>query len=231
MKLLAIDCATSACSAALWLDEGPGPRRHAVMQRGHAEALMPMIQAVMRDADLAYADLSAIAVTVGPGAFTGLRIGLSAARGLAVATGRPLIGVTTLEAIAAAQDAGHRPMLVALESKRADIYVQLFAADGTALGEPESRLPSDVSALLPAQGELVLAGDAADVVAAALAGRDPAPVRLAGPDLPDAAVVARIAVERLRSGASGAGVRSLDPLYLRAPDAITAAARRAGQPA
>ncbi|MBE9552024.1 MAG: tRNA (adenosine(37)-N6)-threonylcarbamoyltransferase complex dimerization subunit type 1 TsaB, partial [Proteobacteria bacterium] len=131
-----MDCATNACSAALWLDGAPGPYRHAVMRRGHGEALMPMVAEIMDEAGLDFAGLQAIAVTTGPGAFTGIRIGLSAARGFALAAGLPVVGVTTLEAVAAAQDSEGHPLLVALDSKRDDIYVQLFGPDGVSLSEP-----------------------------------------------------------------------------------------------
>ncbi|MEE8443795.1 MAG: tRNA (adenosine(37)-N6)-threonylcarbamoyltransferase complex dimerization subunit type 1 TsaB [Alphaproteobacteria bacterium] len=223
--LLAIDCATDACSAALWLGGAPGPRRFALMRHGHAEALMPMIQEVMNEAGLAFSELDEIAATVGPGAFTGLRIGLAAARGIALATGRPLIGVTTLEAVAAAQATQGRPLLVALGSRRADVYVQFFDSTGAANGEPRVILPGDVGGILPPGKAVALAGDAADAVLSALGGHQPAPVRLAGPDLPDAAFVARIAADRATQ--PEAARVPPKPLYLRPPDAITAADRKA----
>lgn len=227
MTLLAIDCATNACSAALWLGGGPGPHRYQAMRRGHAEALMPMVRAVMDEAGLAFADLDAIAVTTGPGAFTGIRIGLAAARGFALAAHLPLIGVTTLEAIAAAQDGGGEHLLVALDSKRADVYLQLFAPDGTPLTAPASAMPGEVAALLPEGLPVAIAGDAADAVAAALAGRTPAPRRLDGPDLPDAAVVARLAAVRLAELAPAPDAPPPAALYLRPPDAVPAEKRGA----
>src|SRR3546814_1051962 len=91
-----------------------------------------MLQAVMAEAGSGFRDLDLLATTVGPGAFTGLRIGLSTARAMALAAALPLLGLTTLETVAAAQDPvarGARPLLVALETRRADVYVQLFGAD------------------------------------------------------------------------------------------------------
>lgn len=224
MKLLAIDSATNACSAALWLDGGPGPRRYAAMRRGHAESLMPMIDAVMSEAGLSFAELDGVAVTVGPGAFTGLRIGLSAARGLALAAALPLVGVTTLEAVAAAQESHGLPVLVALDSKRSDVYVQLFAADGTAAGAPAAVMPEGVARLLPPGGTVAIAGDAAEAVVATL-GRRTDIRRLDGPDLPDAAVVAEIAARRLAE-TPDAFREPPEALYLRPPDAVPAAERR-----
>jgi tRNA threonylcarbamoyladenosine biosynthesis protein TsaB len=100
MRVLGLDSALTACSAALWQDGEILARRMEVMPRGQSEALMPMAVAVMGEADLAFEELDRLGVTVGPGSFTGLRIGLAAARGMAVALRLPLVGVTTLEAVA-----------------------------------------------------------------------------------------------------------------------------------
>lgn len=225
MNLLAIECATNACSAALWLDDAPGPHRHVPMRRGHGEALMPMVAEIMGEAGLGFADLQAIAVTTGPGAFTGIRIGLSAARGFALATGLPVVGVTTLEAIAAAQDSTNHPLLVALDSKRDDIYVQLFASDGEPLSKPLSRMPDEIAAILPTAQTVALAGDRADMVLQVLADRDLPLLRSRGPDLPDAAVVAQVAARRFAIEPLTAGAPPPTALYLRPPDAIPRAER------
>src|SRR3569833_895579 len=103
MLIVAIDTALDACSVAV-LDTETAEllaQEQLLMKRGHAEALMPMIARVMQSASLAFTSLDRIAVTVGPGSFTGLRVGISAARGLAVATGKPAIGLTALAAFAA----------------------------------------------------------------------------------------------------------------------------------
>jgi tRNA threonylcarbamoyl adenosine modification protein YeaZ len=103
MRVLAIDTALEACSAAV-LDTSAGTvaaRESLPMQRGHAEALMPLIARVMGRAGCTFEDLDRIAVTTGPGSFTGLRVGIAAARGLALATGKPAVGITTLAAFAA----------------------------------------------------------------------------------------------------------------------------------
>ena len=223
MTLLAVDCATNACSAALWLDDGAGPHRYRSLRRGHAEILMPMVRAVMDEAALVFSDLDAIAVTTGPGAFTGIRIGLAAARGFALAADLPLIGVTTLEAVAAANDSRGAHLLVALDSKRDDVYVQIFGPDGAQLMAPAAALPEAAAQLVPEGPELALAGDAADRVAAALVRREPAPRRLTGPDLPDAAVVAQLAARRFAASPPGAGEAPPLALYLRPPDAVPAA--------
>ena len=142
--VLALDCATIACSAAVWRDGEVVARRLRPGRRGHAEVLMPMVQDVMAEADLAYDALDAIAATVGPGTFTGLRIGLAAARGLALAAGLPLVGVTTLEAIAhgvpESARAG-RAVLVVLDARRGQVYAQAFGPDLAPRGQPAAVAP------------------------------------------------------------------------------------------
>src|ERR1700688_4257695 len=103
MRVLAIDCALDACAAAV-LDGDAGSiiaSETRIMVRGHAEALMPLIARVMDEAEIEFRDLGRIAVTVGPGSFTGLRVGISAARGIALAARKPAIGLTTLAGLAA----------------------------------------------------------------------------------------------------------------------------------
>lgn len=225
MALLAVECATNACSAALWLDGKAGPHRFLPMRRGHAETLMPMVREVMAEAACTFFELDAIAVTTGPGAFTGIRIGLAAARGIALAANLPLIGVTTLETVAAANDREESCLLVALDSKRDDIYAQLFSPGGAPLSAPASVTPEQAAGLVPEGTELALAGDAADRLAVALHGRAPPALRLTGPDLPDAAVVARLAAQRLATAPSKPGDPLPSAMYLRPPDATPAAPR------
>lgn len=196
MKVLAFDTATAACSAALWSDESEcGGKilasRYRPMERGQSEALMSMIGEVMAEAELSFRDLDRLAVTVGPGAFTGVRIGLAAAKGLALAGQIPLVGVTTLETIAVAalregdsvaevtgEEAPevHRPrpacLFVALAAGRSDLYVQFFAADSSPLGvspltPPDVMLPAEAPEVLcarPTEGPLMVAGNGAPIV-------------------------------------------------------------------
>ncbi len=188
------------------------------MERGQTEALMPMIKAVLDEAALGTAILDLIAVTIGPGGFTGVRTGLAAARGLALASGVPLIGITSFAAVAeAAQgEAGGRPLVVALESKREELFLQRFDPAGT--GEPALVPPSAWHAFVP-PGAFILAGDGASRLAKALGRADAEIATAAGPV--DAAHVARL-------GGAGwsRGTRPPppSPLYLRAPD-TTAPAR------
>ncbi|MPY73160.1 MAG: tRNA (adenosine(37)-N6)-threonylcarbamoyltransferase complex dimerization subunit type 1 TsaB [Alphaproteobacteria bacterium] len=225
MKLLAIDTATSACSVALLAGGRIVAERSADMQRGHAEALMPMVAEVLAASLSAcprgFADLDLIAVTAGPGAFTGVRIGLAAAGAMAAAAGIPAVGLTTLEVVAAAQPPSGRPLLVALDAKRADVYCQLFGAGPDSsipapLTEPQAILPADLPARLPA-GPVALAGDGAGPAAAALRAAGREVLRLQGHDRPEAAVLARLAAARWQGAPPPLG-SPLRPLYLRAPD-------------
>ncbi|WP_433960409.1 tRNA (adenosine(37)-N6)-threonylcarbamoyltransferase complex dimerization subunit type 1 TsaB, partial [Bradyrhizobium guangdongense] len=129
MLILAIDTALDACAAAVLDTETAELRAQESlpMKRGHAEALMPLIARVMQSADLGFTALDRIAVTVGPGSFTGLRVGISAARGLALAAARPAVGLTTLSAYAAAVVGQSRsaPVLSAIDARHDHVYFQI----------------------------------------------------------------------------------------------------------
>lgn len=214
--LLAFDSAGGGCSAAVRVGGATVASRDEAMRRGQAERLVPMLQEVMAEAGLSYAGLDAIAVTVGPGGFTGVRIGLATARGLALARDLPIIGVTGFEAFAAAvpcEQRENRTLLVAIDGKRADIYAQAFAPDGTALTEPAALLPDTLDGWLPPE-PLLLAGDGVAQAQPALqaAGRDT--VLAEAPTRIDAAVVARIAASRPLPRVQAPP----RPLYLRPPD-------------
>jgi len=191
------------------------------MERGQAEALPPMIRATLACAAMGFSELDLIAVTVGPGSFTGVRIGLAFAQGLALATGLPLIGVTSFAAVAAGIEptarAG-RPLVVALESRRAELYLQCFSPEGTPLGARRLVAADAADAFLP-PGPLALAGDGAPRLAGWIAAR--APVVL-GDDTPNPADIARVGLAHWRPGERPARPR---PLYLRAPDTSVPRAR------
>ena len=121
MLILAIDTALDACAAAVLDTDASkvGAQESLPMKRGHAEALMPLIARVMRESGIGFAALDRIAVTTGPGSFTGLRVGLSAARGIALAAGRPAVGLTTLTAYAASVVGQHseHPVISAIDAR------------------------------------------------------------------------------------------------------------------
>jgi tRNA threonylcarbamoyladenosine biosynthesis protein TsaB len=217
MNVLGLDSATEACSAAIWRNNTVVARRFETMQRGHAEVLMSLVKDVMQRAGTSFSAIDLIATTIGPGGFTGLRIGLASARALALAGRIPIIGVTTMEAVAQALPPVDKPLLIALDSKRRDIYVQLFDCNKAPLGEPSAMLPSDLEAILPTGGVFV-GGNASEVVFNAFSERSPRLERLEGPVLPDAAVVAAIGAARYCEDHRNTPL-SLQPLYLRPPDA------------
>jgi tRNA threonylcarbamoyladenosine biosynthesis protein TsaB len=215
VKLLAFDAASSACSAAVFVDGRVAAERFAAMERGQAETLVPMIEAVMADAGLAFAALDALAVTVGPGAFTGVRIGLAAAHGLALAQSLPCVGLTTLEAVAfpAMGEMREGETLVAVvESKREELFLQPFRSNLESAGAAFAAAPEEAGGLLP-EGRLLLAGDGAGRLRSGLGARAGI-AHASGP--PRAAAFAALGVARLRQATPSALLR---PLYLRPPDA------------
>jgi tRNA threonylcarbamoyladenosine biosynthesis protein TsaB len=169
-----------------------------------------------------YTALDAVAATAGPGAFTGLRIGLAAARGIALAAKIPAIGVSAFEAVAAGipepQRRG-RAVAVAIDTKRGDVYVQSFDAALAPLAPGRVAGAAEIAALLP-DGPLFIAGDGARFVEAALAdkARDVAMADSLAP--PDAAMVAALGAALLAtSRRTGVALPPAEPLYLRPPEA------------
>ena len=223
MKVLGLDSATVACSAAVWVDGKLLSRRHEVMGRGQSEALIPMTEEVFAEADLQASDLDLIAVTVGPGAFTGLRIALATALGLSLASGVEAAGVTTMEALAygaRAENVGVGQIITALDSRRDDIYLQGFSEAGRSLGDVEAVVSEALGPWvekLDLKGPVTLIGDAAERTMDLLT-RAGLSVRSSfAYGVPDAAHVAALAADKKISGLP---LLELRPLYLRPPDAV-----------
>ncbi len=215
--LLALDCAGGACSAAVWRDGAVRSRQLELMTRGHAERLVPMIDAVMSEAGADFADLEALAVTVGPGGFTGVRIGLATARGLALAAGLPILGISNFRAVAAAvpeAERGDRQLAVLIDAKRKEVYLQVFGAELAPCGPPVSLLPETLADHL-GTGAYLFAGDALDQCRPAIEAAWSGAALSATPGHADAAWVARLAQAMPRPAA---GAPPPEPLYLRAPD-------------
>jgi tRNA threonylcarbamoyladenosine biosynthesis protein TsaB len=215
--LLAIETAGSACSVAVGRGRVVLAAERQAMRYGHAEALLPMIDRVLAASALARAGLDGIAVAVGPGGFTGIRVGLGAAHGIALALRMRLIGVTGFASVAAALPAGSGIALVVLDSRREDLYVQLFdRASGVSLGEPAAVMPAALAehvGALAGDSRLLIAGDVAEIAAAALAGRFEA--EIAVDSAPDARGVLAAALRQIEREPAKSPVR---PLYLRPPD-------------
>lgn len=202
MIVLAIDTAGAGCHAALY-----DPDQDIVLGaagadigRGHAERLMEFIDAALDAAGMDIEEIGLIAVTIGPGSFTGIRVGVAAARGLALALGVPAVGVSTLAALAAGRPG---PLLVAMDARRDEVYWQLFTADGAA-ATPPSIAPLAKARAIAATHDGAIAGSAAHLL------RDGAAQETDG--------VSIAAVARLGAGLDPAENRP-KPLYLRGPDA------------
>ena len=173
----------------------------------------------MAEAGVTFADLDALAVTVGPGTFTGLRVGLAAARGLALARSLPLVGVTTLEALAAPVRAEpDERIAAAFDAKRGEIYFQAFDANHEALTEPMLVAVEDAADRL-ADGNVMCVGTGAALLAEALASKGVQARLSDAPAQPDACSIASIAAARIAAEGAAAFRTAPAPLYLRAPDA------------
>lgn len=168
MRVLAIDTALGACSACV-LDTGaPSPIaiEQTAMDRGHAEALMPMIERVMGRTEGGFSSLDRVAVTIGPGSYTGLRVGISAARAIAFAAGIPAVGVSTLAASAAPfiGREGGRVVAAAVDAKHGQVWFQAPNAQGKQLVSVRQVNHRDAARAIGA-GPVSLVGSAALAVA------------------------------------------------------------------
>src|ERR1041384_7973052 len=169
MRILAIDTALEACATAV-LDAANGETLASealAIARGHAGALMPQIARVMDSAACEFAELDRIAVTVGPGSFTGLRVGISAARGMALAAGKPAIGLSTLSALAAPHVAarGNQTIIAAIDARNEQVYFHVFAPNGKTLVAPRLDRVRAAVRSVPV-GPTIITGSGAALVAA-----------------------------------------------------------------
>jgi tRNA threonylcarbamoyladenosine biosynthesis protein TsaB len=206
MIVLGLDTALAACSVAVTRDGEVVAAASEPMLRGHQERLAPMVEAVMAKARLPFAALDRIGVTVGPGSFTGLRVGLAFAKGLGLALGKPCVGVGTLETLAASEP-GPGLTTAVIDARRGQVYLQAFEG-GAAVMAPDA-LPVDTAAARLAElwrgGPLRLVGPGAPLLAGIA---------------PEAFVIERAAPDPAALCALIAGrTTPARPLYLRAPDA------------
>src|SRR5436190_15836210 len=217
MLILAIDTALDACAAGV-LDTDAGhliARESLPMKRGHAEALMPLIARVIKQSRVGFAALDRIAVTTGPGSFTGLRVGLSAARGIGLAASKPVVGLTTLAAYAAphiAQD-DKTAIAVAIDARHQHVYLQIFGPGGRTLIAPRIASIADAVRAAGANVPVRIVGTGATMLSVAWPAREAPPVLVDESRAPDIVWVGRLAA------AADENTSEPKPLYLRAPDA------------
>lgn len=226
MRLLAIDTGSEACSVAV----ADGDRlcvRSEIVGRGHAEILFTLIEQALAEAGFTIRALDRVAVAVGPGSFTGVRVGVAAARGLALALGQKAVGIGTLaiHAEEARAMVGSRPVLAVLAAGRGELYGALYASDGSELSPPRAATADAFAALVrersTSEEGLVLAGSGADEVLAALG---------EGPSVAHRHAVANVAALVRLARLAPPALASPLPLYLRPPDAKPQAAALAHRP-
>lgn len=222
--LLALDAAGASLSVALWADGQLCAERFEAMTRGQSEKLVPMAQELLSHSKRGFGDLEAVAVTLGPGGFTGLRIALAAAQGFAKAWRLPILGISSFHAhafLAEADELHGRQLVVVLDGKRQEFFTQVFDGAREVRGEAFAATPADLAQRLEKR-PLLLLGDASEQVAPSL--------RAAGHDL-----LIGAAAGPLRAGGLAKLAAMLDlppadappplPLYLRAPDTTTPKAK------
>jgi tRNA threonylcarbamoyladenosine biosynthesis protein TsaB len=206
--ILALDAALGRCSACVVSGGVILAERHQDGGRGQAALLAPMVADVLAQAGIAATALDAVAVTVGPGSFTGLRASIALAQGLAAGAGCRLIGVTVAEALIAAlpANAASREVWVAIDSRRDRVF----------LLRGDDRAAFALDALPAATGRIAVAGDAAIAVACRLAARASGSIMLTDARLPATAMVAAVAARRL---AGELPMLAVEPMYIDAPEA------------
>lgn len=216
MRLLAVETATEACSAAIWLD-GEILERFERAPRRHTELILPMVDSLMTEAGLTLKDMDALAFGRGPGSFTGVRIATGVVQGLALSTGRPVIGISTLASLAQSQADQHKQVIAILDARMHEVYWGCYqrGEDGcmSLIDEELVCAPADVPC--PAAGEWLVAGSGwasySDMLAHQLA-----PLTFEANDdaWPRAGASARLAVARLTAGDTVSAAEAR-PVYLR----------------
>lgn len=207
MIVLALDTCLEACSAAVLDGEVVRARVVHPMARGHQEAIGPVVRDAMAQAGLVFSDIERIGVTVGPGSFTGLRVGLAFAKGLGAALSRPVAGVGALTALA--EPYGPGLVFSIIDARRGQVYLQAFAGGRPLMAPDALEIPTAAARLaeLSAGAPAVLVGGGAGLLADMTPSAQVEPVSACDP-----AAVARLAAAMAEPGRPR-------PLYLRAPDA------------
>lgn len=221
MRLLAVDTSTLSCGVAVTDGEGLLSESLFTSRQTHSRHLIGMVEETLSRSGLALSDLDGFSVTRGPGSFTGLRIGMSVVKGLAEVAGKPVVGISTLAALASGAVLVDKPILAMLDARKGEVYAALYVPDGkggvTELSPPEAVRPEVLLSRL--DGETLCIGTGA-VTYAALIGETLGGQALFAADYDTIrpAVVAKLAVKAFQRGEE-IGAAALTPLYLRKSDA------------
>ena len=229
MNLLAIETATEACSVALLYGDALIERSELAPRR-HAELALPMADALLAEAGLSRRALDGIAVGRGPGAFTGVRLAISLAQGLAFALDVPVVTVSSLAALAMQAPREADATLALIDARMGEVYAGAFHFDARDLAQPldEERVTRATNLALPQAVSWNVIGSGWDAHRETLTARLPSPPRWAeGAHFPQARDVARLALPRFEAGDVLSPERAL-PVYLRDKVALTQAEREAG---
>ncbi|VFQ46672.1 tRNA (adenosine(37)-N6)-threonylcarbamoyltransferase complex dimerization subunit type 1 TsaB [Desulfoluna butyratoxydans] len=221
MRLLAVDTSTLSCGVAVTDGEGLLSESLFTSRQTHSRHLLGMVDETLSRSGLALGDLDGFAVTVGPGSFTGLRIGMSVVKGLAEVAGKPVVGVSTLEALARGAALAGKPIASMIDARKGEVYAALYRPDGTGgvteVSSPEAVRPEDFSERLA--GEVLCIGTGASAYGDFFRNALKEKVFFAPEyDTIRPSVVAALALEALGRG-EGKDAAALTPLYLRKSDA------------
>ncbi len=221
MIVLAFDTSCNACSICLWQDGAVLAKKTEIMERGQAEILIPEIDVILKQAGLTFKNIGLIAVTKGPGSFTGIRASLATARALSLASGTPVVGVSTLDVFAhmAKELINDELLLVAQESKRADLYYQIFDANLNPTSAEKSAGPEEIIKTI-ANFKSIIFGDASQHFNFDL----PENVTLIKQDslIPQIEIIAVLAYQQFNDNKEAITANPKDfypnPIYIRPPD-------------
>ncbi|SDR50353.1 tRNA threonylcarbamoyl adenosine modification protein YeaZ [Rhizobiales bacterium GAS191] len=220
MIVLALDTALAACSVCLFDAERDKvlASESVLIGKGHAEALLPMLERVVAKLDAGWQGIGRFGVVVGPGSYTGLRVGISAARAAALATGRPAVGITTLAAFAAPLVAVSEgvPIAVAIDARHGNLFFQIFSPEGRPSEDPAA-LSLDEAVARIGERQVHLVGSGASALQAGLSRAGFAAKSSTVEAAPDIVSVAKLAVS------SHPRLAPPDPLYIKGADARTLA--------
>ena len=211
MRVLAVDTTTARGGAALVSDEGVLAEARVRTTDGHSRWLLGAVEALLCGVGIAAQELDAFAVSIGPGSFTGLRVGLSSVQGLALASGRPCVGLSALELLARSALGAGEALVAVMDAFRGECYVGLHDARGQAVGVPRVGVVEQIAGELPAGA--VFVGEAAVERRTSLERLVPGACFAEAPPFL-AALLGRAALERVRQGLAVAA-SELRPLYLR----------------